>query len=481
MAKNYIEFVQNSRIVRIDFTENGNRPSTTVLNYLRQNPETRGTKEGCAEGDCGACTVVVGELDNSGNLVYKAVDSCVMFLPTLHGRQLITVEDLAAKGNIPDSLHPVQKAMVEEHGSQCGFCTPGFVMSQFAMYKNSVTPNRKTIVESLAGNLCRCTGYESIYRATEKTLLNITPDHFSDNEFKVKDLLAEIHSRTETVEIEAKNQQYWLPTSLDKALAIRSQHPDATIVSGSTDIAVQQNKQFKYAAKILDISKLKEIKFIAINDQFITIGAGASLESVKSFAENNIGALSEVLSHFASLQIRNMASIGGNLCNASPVGDLIPMMFALKANAVIQSVAGKRVVRFEEFIVGYRKNCMQPNELLVEIQIPHIPSNVKVGFRKISTREHVDISTVSLATRIEYSTDKRITDLVLAFGGMAAEPKRATKVEQRIVGKLADKAILKEAVELIPEDFTPISDARSKAEYRINVAKNIIVNALMEE
>ncbi|MDY0282224.1 MAG: xanthine dehydrogenase small subunit [Salinivirgaceae bacterium] len=481
MNKNSIEFVQNNRIVRIDFAESGIRPSTTVLNYVRQNPETRGTKEGCAEGDCGACTVVIGELDSNGNLVYKAVDSCVMFLPSLHGRQLITVEDLAQKSHNPDNLHPVQKSMVEEHGSQCGFCTPGFVMSQFAMFKNEVTPDRKTIVESLAGNLCRCTGYESIFRATEKTLLNITSDHFSKNESHVKALLGEIQRRTKTIEIATKTQQYWLPMSLKEALTLRSKHPDAVIVSGSTDIAVRQNKMFVYADEIIDISNIEEIKSISANHEFIVIGAGTILEDVKKYAEMHIKALSEVLSHFASLQIRNMASIGGNLCNASPVGDLIPMMFALKANAVIQSIEGKRVVSFEEFIVGYRKSCLQSNELLVEIQIPNIPSNANVSFRKISTREHVDISTISLATRIEYDSNNRIKEIILAFGGMAAEPKRATKVEQLMIGKLMNNTSVEEAAGHVFEDFTPISDARSTAEYRINVAKNLIVNALLKK
>jgi xanthine dehydrogenase small subunit len=479
MIKNVLEFVQNGKIVRIDFSNSPFHPSTTVLNYLRANPETRGTKEGCAEGDCGACTVVLGELKNNGTIAYKAADSCVMFLPSLHGRQLITVENLSQNLPMGQEMHKVQQSLVEEHGSQCGFCTPGFVMTSFAMYKNRATPDRKTIVESMAGNLCRCTGYESIYRATEKSLANFEPDQFDTSENTIKNLLVKIKTQSQGIEIYTKNQHYWLPESLRDALAIKAQHPDALVVLGSTDVAVKQNKTFVFPYKILDLSHVEELNKISEHHGLIRIGAGTSLEEVKNFAAQRFPSLMPVLEHFASLQIRNMASIAGNICNASPVGDLIPMMFALKATVVLQNHKGQRMVDIEQFIEGYRKTCLQPDELLVEIDFPQLNDNEMVRFEKVSTRKHVDISTVSLASRLVIAENGTVKEILLAYGGMAAMVKRASSAEQFLLHKELTESNIKKASELISEDFTPISDARSDKEYRMRVAGNLVLKCLL--
>ncbi len=478
MIKNTIKFVQNGKIVCIDFTDSPFNPSTTVLNYLRANPATRGTKEGCAEGDCGACTVVLGEITDDGTLTYKAVDSCVTFLASLHGKQLITVENLSQ--NLPQGqeMHKVQQSLVEEHGSQCGFCTPGFVMTSFAMYKNRATPDRKTIVESMAGNLCRCTGYESIYRATEKSLINPQPDQFDQNRQQVVTMLSEIQNQSQTIEILTNKQAYWLPFSLRDALEIRQKHPDATIINGSTDVAVKQNKTFVFPVKILDLSKVAELKGIKVANEKFILGAGTLLEELKRFAEKSFPVLMPVLSHFASLQIRNTATLGGNLCNASPVGDLIPMMFALKATAVIKSQNGERKVGFEEFITGYRQTCLKPNEMLVAVEIAPLQGSEKVRFEKVTNRQHVDISTVSLATRIKVDDKNMISEIVLAYGGMAAMTKRAINTEQHFFGKELTENTIKNAMEHLVDDFTPVSDARSDKEYRMQVAKNLILKCL---
>ncbi|HON18130.1 MAG TPA: xanthine dehydrogenase small subunit [Salinivirgaceae bacterium] len=476
MNKGSIRFIRNFKIVEIDFNQTNFLPSTTILNYLRQSPDSRGTKEGCGEGDCGACTVVVATLCDD-NVCYQSINACLTFLPALHGKMLITVEDLS-DGYRLENIHPIQQWYVKEHASQCGFCTPGFVMSTFAMVKNKVVPTRDNITDALAGNLCRCTGYQSIYTAVEKSLQSSISDKFDARTDEIIHLLKSIETPESGIEIKTRKQTYFLANNLTEALRFKQANPKAVVVNGSTDIAVQQNKKFLYHPIILDLSRINELNNIIEDDKEINLGSGVPLEQLKQQFATKLPILKEALTFFASQQIRNVATLGGNLCNASPVGDLIPVMIALKAKAIIQNFAKQREIPFEEFIVGYRKTAMADDELLTRIIIPKPSQKVHLSFEKVSNRQHVDISTVSLAARWTFEKET-ITEIILAYGGMADRVKRAKNTESFLMGKPLNEQTLKQASVVIESDFTPISDSRSGKEFRMNVAKNLLLKCLL--
>jgi len=469
-----LKTVLDNRIVEIDFREKNFRPSTTVLNYLRSLPGHRGTKEGCAEGDCGACTTVLGELVN-GKMHYRAVDSCLLFLPAIHGKQLITVENLAIRNGHEIKLHPVQQSMVENYGSQCGFCTPGIVMALFALYKSDIEINRHNVIQALAGNLCRCTGYDPIYKAALQCCSNRQPDQFNEGEEEIINLLNEIRNGGESLEIRTTKQNYFLPGNLKDALLFRAENPDAHVVNGATDTAIRQNKFHEYLPEILDVSAVDELRIIKKQEEGFYLGAGVSLESFLAFAETQFPQLLPMLKVFASWQIRNVASIGGNLATASPIGDLIPLFMALQAKLELASKAGSRWVEMEDFITGYRKNCLSNDELIKGIFIPLIEPGIVLKTEKISTRRDLDISTLSIAMRLKTNAGNMVDEIILAYGGMADRPKRSSNTEKFLINKPWTKETIVMAQDFIEKDFIPISDARSGAEYRMLVAKNLLM------
>jgi len=469
-----LRFVLDDRIVEIDFREVDFPPSTTVLNYLRSLPGHKGTKEGCAEGDCGACTVVLGEL-NGGKIIYRAVDSCILFLPAIHGKQLITIENLAVRNKKDLKLHPVQQAMVENYGSQCGFCTPGIVMALFAIYKSDFAISRENVIRSLAGNLCRCTGYEPILKAALQSCSNRQPDHFDQSEPEVIRLLQEINSEKHGLRIRTGDQKYFLPHDLDDALQILSDYPLARIINGASDVAVRQNKTHEFLPEIIDVSQLKDIQTIRSDKEGYFVGAGVRIEDFLEFARQKMPVLLPMLKVFASWQIRNVATIGGNLGTASPIGDLIPLFIALKAEIELLSLIGSRWVNMEEFITGYRKNCLKPGEIIRNIFIPHPEPGVIFKTEKISTRRELDISTLSIAMKLKLTGDNAVEDIILAYGGMAERPKRAYSTEDYMRGKTINEGLINQAAAFLELDFTPITDARSGAEYRMLAAKNLLI------
>ena len=473
-GKETLRFVLDNRIVEIDFSKQDIMPSTTVLNYLRSLPGHRGTKEGCAEGDCGACTVVLGELIN-GKIHYRAVDSCLLFLPAIHGKQLITVENLALRNGHEIKLHPVQQAMVENYGSQCGFCTPGIIMALFALYKSDIEITRQNVIQALAGNLCRCTGYDPIYKAALQCCLNRQPDRFSELEAETITLLNEIRSVGESLEISTEKQSYFLPANLDAALYFRADNPKARVVNGATDTAIRQNKFHEYMPEILDVSAVEELRSIEKQENGYYLGSGVSLESFLAFAEASLPQLLPMLKVFASWQIRNVASIGGNLATASPIGDLIPLFVALRAKLELISRTGSRWVEVEDFITAYRKNCLNQDELIKGILIPFIEPGIVFRTEKISTRRDLDISTLSIAMRLKTNAGNLVEEIILAYGGMADRPKRAANTEIFLMNKPWTKETIVKAQDFIEKDFTPISDARAGAGYRMLAAKNLLL------
>lgn len=476
MTGHEVNFVLDGRIQSIDFNTSGLKPSTTVLNYLRSLPHHQGTKEGCAEGDCGACTVVLGEL-KAGMISYRAVDSCLLYLPALHGKQLITVENLAQRKNGHLSLHPVQQAMVEHYGSQCGFCTPGFIMALFALYKSDKRIDRKTLNQTLSGNLCRCTGYEPIYKAALQISKNKMKDHFDEQAPKVMELLKSIDRKSKSLHIHANGQRYLLPATLQEALHWRTSYPEARIINGATDTAVNQNKTHLYPPVIIDLSIVNELAGIRQAGNGFILGAGLRLEDFKRLAKAEMPSLLPMLDLFASWQIRNVATIGGNLATSSPIGDLIPLFMALKAKVELMNQRSKRWVDIEDFITGYRKNCMQPDELISGIQFPRPPQKATFYTEKVSTRRELDIATLSISMQVTTDDDLLVEEILLAFGGLADRPKRAAHTEQFLIGKPWSRESIMAARPYVAEDFSPISDARSGAEFRLIAAQNLLLKA----
>ncbi|NOU48561.1 MAG: xanthine dehydrogenase small subunit [Bacteroidales bacterium] len=475
MKSNTIQFILDNEIYTIDWSKVDFLPSTTVLQFLRAIPGHTGTKEGCAEGDCGACTIVLAELTQDNKLTYKAIDSCLLFLPALHGKQLITIENLATKTPTATLLHPVQQAIVETNASQCGYCTPGIAMSVFGMYKTLKIPDTKNIIDSLSGNLCRCTGYGSIIEAAKMACNTIKPDHFSGIEPTIIETLKEINRSTDAIELSHKHQLYLLPKTLKQALELRGKYPQATIVNGSTDIAVRQNKTSEFHHQILDISSVTEIKQIITTNNYFQIGAGCSIEDFKKFVQQNFHEFSPITDHFASLQIRNVATVGGNICNASPIGDLIPMLIVLKAQVKTASTVNSRMINIEDFITGYRSIDLHNKELVTDIIIPKRDNDSYYFSEKVSTRRDLDISTLSIATIIKLSKEGTVDDIILVYGGLAATVKRAKSCETFLLGKQFTLSTISETINLITNDFTPISDARSTTEYRLETAGNLLL------
>lgn len=470
-----IKFVLDDEIHEVDFIQKKLKPTTTILNYLRSLPGHKGVKEGCAEGDCGACTVVIASLNNRGQLEYRSIDSCLVFLPMVHGKQIITVENLAQKAGDKTLLHPVQQAMVENDGSQCGYCTPGIVMSLFALYKNHDQADKETIGDALTGNLCRCTGYRSIIDAGHQVFVDKHPDNFDKKEADTIALLHEINEDKAPLEIKAADQHYLKPFTLPDALTLRQEYPEATIAGGSTDLALLQTKKRMELPSILDISAVADLDFIVEDHSQLAIGAGTTLEDLHQYTKDRFPYLYDMLHVFGALQIRNRATLGGNIASASPIGDMLPILLVLKAKVRLMKTAGQRDLDMQDFIVGYRKTALAKDELLtmVTFKKPH-PSELIKNY-KISKRRDLDISSVSACFRLKLNDEQGILDVAIAYGGMAAVPIRAQKTEEFLKGKQWNRNNAEGAATIVRDEFKPLSDARSSAEARRLMASNLIL------
>jgi xanthine dehydrogenase small subunit len=469
--KNSIAFILDGRIVEIDFDRSSQlTPTTTVLNYLRGLPQHLGVKEGCAEGDCGACTVVLGELRADKTIAYTAVDSCLLFLPMIHGKQLITVENLrSSSGN----LHPVQQAMVDFHGSQCGFCTPGIVMTLFALYKKGSKPSRDEIADALAGNLCRCTGYESILKAAAAVCHGEGQDQFSDDEALVAGLLESISH--DAISLSTDLQRYDQPATLDECLVLMEKFPAASLINGATDAALKVTKKFEILSHIIDCSRIMELRSVSSDSDGLTIGAGVCISEVMNLVKSDFPALHHMFTVFAARQIRNVATMGGNIGTASPIGDTLPVLMAYGAEIILQSRRGIRRVKAQSFVKGYRATDRQPDELIVAVALPRPSPASRIRTYKVSKRRDLDIATVSAAFRVEVDEKGIVRDITLAYGGMAECTKQSTSAEAFLKGKAWNRQQVEDAQRLIDEDFSPISDVRGSAEFRRVAARNLLL------
>jgi len=468
MPSNIIKFVYRNKILEI---KNPN-PNETVLNYVRSSLKKTGTKEGCAEGGCGACTVVLGELINN-QINYKAVNACIMFLPNLQGKQLILVEDLISKDG---SLHPVQQAMVNYHGSQCGFCTPGFVMSLFSMFKNYSKFKNNLIKDSIAGNLCRCTGYQPIIKAAKSLNNKNRIDQFTRNRKNIIKLLKKINN--ESIVIYKKDKKYFAPRYVQELKKILKKNTNTCFLSGGTDLSLIVTKERKDINSIIYMNSISELDYIKNNNKFIEVGASTSLTKFENYIQKHYADFTAILKRYGSVQIRNIATIAGNIATASPIGDTLPLLLSLDAKLVLRSVKKIKIVPLNNFFVGYRKTKLKRGQFIESIRIPLFPKNIFKAY-KVSKRFDDDISSVCASFNLEI-INKKIKNIKIAYGGMSSMPKRAKSCEEILSGSLVTEQNINKAKAALERDFKPINDTRASSKYRMIVAKNLLDKCFIE-
>jgi len=442
-------------------------PTRTVLEWLREDARCTGTKEGCAEGDCGACTVVLGELDADRALQLRPVNACIQFLPTLDGKALFAVDDLAAADG---TLHPVQQAMVDCHGSQCGFCTPGFVMSLWASYQRhaaaAAVPSRQTLADELSGNLCRCTGYRPILDAGQR-MFGIAPVV----PLATAPVVAALQTLAQDSPLNYRGS-FHAPRTLGEFAALRAARPQAQVLAGSTDMGLWVTKQFRELRELIFIGGVAELKRVEVGQTLITVGAAASLEDAWRALAAEWPSLRDVWLRFASLPIRRAGTMGGNVANGSPIGDSAPALIALGATIVLRQGERERPLPLEDFYLDYMKNRLEPGEFVRALEVPRRGAE-QLRVYKISKRFDCDISAVCAALAVELSGDT-VTRVRLAFGGMAAIVRRAAGAEAAMSGQPWTEATLQAAQAALAGDFTPLSDMRGSAGYRLQVAQNLL-------
>lgn len=469
MESKTIRFVRRGELVSLVNVP----PDRTLLEVLREDLQCTGTKEGCGEGDCGACTVVLAE-PQEGRLAYRAINSCIRLAHSIDGMALWTVEDLAAEDG---TLHPAQEAMVQCHGSQCGFCTPGFVMSLFGMYQNHVCRgegiDRALAQEALSGNLCRCTGYRPILDAAQQ--MEQLP-RVSVDEARVLEQLDALRNKRELV---PSSGSYLDPRTLDELLALRAANPQAQVVAGCTDVGLWVTKMHIRFPQVLDVTRVAELRRVETYPNHVAIGAAVTLTEAYEALVAERPQLKTFANRFAGLPVRNSGTLGGNVANGSPIGDSMPLLIALGAHVVLLSQRGHRDLPLEQFYTGYRKNVLAPDEVVAWIKVPRPAPGELLRAYKISKRYDDDISAVCLAVsaRIE---DGLVHHISIGAGGVAATPVRAVRTEAALRGQPWTLEAAQKATATLRAEFQPISDMRASAAYRSEVLGNLMQRFWLE-
>lgn len=475
MADRPIQFYFRGALQQVQ----GVAPTRTVLQYLREDLRQTGTKEGCAEGDCGACTVVIGELsgaDGQEELQLRAVNACIQFLPALDGKALFTVEDLAPAA---DRLHPVQQALVDRHGSQCGFCTPGFAMSLFALYENQPTcPDREEIDHTLSGNLCRCTGYRPIVDATRDAYA--LPRQPLNRQPVIAALKA--LAKLPPLDYEGANRRSHSPRNLAELAALRQQLPEARLVAGGTDVGLWVTKQGRDLGEIIQLGAVAELKTLSLGAEHLEIGAGVTLTDAFAALTAFEPQWAELARRFASTPVKNAGTLGGNVANGSPIGDSMPALIALGARIVLQKGEASREMALEDFYLDYQKTALRPGEFVraLRLDAPSAPLQRLFRSYKVAKRTDQDISAVAAGLAVHLDDEGIIRRARIAFGGMAATPKRADACEAALLGRPWDLNSIRLGMAALREDFTPMSDVRASSVYRLNVAANLLQRFWLE-
>jgi xanthine dehydrogenase small subunit len=460
-------FLLDGKLIELDRVE----PTRTVLQYLREDLLRMGCKEGCAEGDCGACTVVIADLTDDA-LEYHAINACIQFLPTLDGKALFTVESLKADDG---SLHPVQQSMVDYHGSQCGFCTPGFVMSMFALYKNNPAPTRAEIDDALSGNLCRCTGYRPIIDACIHMYDYPAPP---DNEAQLIEQLRALQHQ-QGVSLELEQARYYAPATVDELASLYQQNPQAQILAGGTDVGLWVTKQLRELPLVIYLGNVAELKRITLKQDSIEVGAAVTLNNAAVEIIRHYPELTDMFRRFASVPVRNAGTLVGNVANGSPIGDSMPALIVLDTRVKLRRGSTVREMPLADLYLDYMKNALLAGEFIEAIEIPVREESILLRCYKLSKRFDQDISAVCMAILLRLDGDK-VTEIRIALGGMAAIPKRATLTEQLLNGGKWDESAVTAAMLKLTEDFAPLSDMRASADYRRRVTANLLYRFYLE-
>ncbi len=473
MSTRPIRFFHRGQVVEVSDAA----PTRSVLDWLREDAHCTGTKEGCNEGDCGACTVVIGSRALPGEagavrgLRLETVNACIQFLPTLDGKALFTVEDLKALSP-GAALHPTQQAMVDCHGSQCGFCTPGFVMSLWSTYEHhqasASRPTRQQLADELSGNLCRCTGYRPILDAGQRMF------DLPSVQLDTAPVIAALESLAGSEDLHYRaGASFHAPKTLDALAALRERLPAAQLLAGSTDVGLWVTKQLRDLGEIVYLGEVEELKRIETRADGLWIGAGASIESAWRALAQRWPSLTDVWLRFASPPIRNAGTMGGNVANGSPIGDSAPVLMALDAQIELRRGAWVRRLPLTEFYVDYMKNRLEPGEFVQAMLVPPLAADRQVRAYKISKRFDCDISALCAGLAIELD-GHTVREVRLAYGGMAATVKRAAAAEAALLGKAWSAESVARAQTALAQDFKPLSDMRASATYRLQVAQNLL-------
>ncbi|MEY3596292.1 MAG: xanthine dehydrogenase small subunit [Pseudomonadota bacterium] len=471
MMRGAIRFLRRGQIVEVSNLH----PRTTLLDWLRLEERSTGTKEGCGEGDCGACTVVLARV-RGGKLTYEPVNACILLLGQVDGAEVITVEDLA-NGT---ALHPVQEAMVASHGSQCGYCTPGIIMSLFALYqKGQAGVDRTTVNDALAGNLCRCTGYRPIVEAAIEACAGPANDTFSVRAAETARQLMALQ-RDEDLFVGSEACFFAAPRTESALSMVMGRHPDARLVAGATDVGLWITKGLQSLDKIIWLGRVDSLATLENRADEISIGATVTHSRALPLLATIDSDLGEIGRRFGSTQVRASGTVVGNIANGSPIGDWPPAFIALGATVELRKGFTSRILLLEDYFVEYRKQALEPGEFVRRITVQKLGPDDHARFFKVSKRRDEDISSVMGAFRITV-VDGTITGARIAYGGMAGTPKRATSVENAILGQsIMDIATWRAGSTALEHDFAPLSDHRASSVYRMQVGRNLVIKALAE-